>query len=107
MVPRAWSHLLGVVSGTRWTPETRTPEAWRDYVREQLGVDRPAAMTDGRRPGFRDWREGYDPDTWLDRESTRPAPRSSRCTASIRCPEFTADAGLDRPGRSGPALSAR
>ena len=24
-------------------------------------------MTDGRTPTFRDWSEGYDPDTWLDR----------------------------------------
>ena len=24
-------------------------------------------LTDGRTPAYRDWREGYDPDTWLDR----------------------------------------
>jgi acetoin utilization protein AcuC len=24
-------------------------------------------MTDGRNPAWRDWREGYDPETWLDR----------------------------------------
>jgi acetoin utilization protein AcuC len=24
-------------------------------------------MTDGRDPVFRDWSQGYDPDTWLDR----------------------------------------
>jgi acetoin utilization protein AcuC len=24
-------------------------------------------MTDGRNPVFRDWSEGFDPDTWLDR----------------------------------------
>ena len=41
VVPRAWSHLLGVVSGAPLDPETRTPEAWRAYVRERLGVDAP------------------------------------------------------------------
>ena len=32
-------------------------------------------MGDGLPPEFRDWREGYDPDTWLDREinATRSA----------------------------------
>jgi acetoin utilization protein AcuC len=25
-------------------------------------------MTDGREPRYRDWREGYDPDSWLDRQ---------------------------------------
>ena len=25
-------------------------------------------LTDGREPGFRDWADGYDPDSWLDRE---------------------------------------
>jgi acetoin utilization protein AcuC len=24
-------------------------------------------MTDGRDPAYRDWSEGYDPATWLDR----------------------------------------
>jgi acetoin utilization protein AcuC len=24
-------------------------------------------MTDGRTPAFRDWADGYDPESWLDR----------------------------------------
>ena len=24
-------------------------------------------MTDGRTPAWRDWADGFDPDTWLDR----------------------------------------
>ena len=44
VVPRAWSHLLGVVvrhaAGRR---RRATPEAWRDYVPERLGVDAPRA----------------------------------------------------------------
>jgi acetoin utilization protein AcuC len=75
VVPRAWSHLLGVVSGRPVDPATPTPEAWREYVRERLRVDAPRRMTDGRAPEWRDWREGYDPDNWLDREvnATRTA----------------------------------
>ena len=75
VVPRAWSHLLGVVSGSPLDPSTSTPEAWRAYVMEKLHVTAPRSMGDGRTPEFRDWREGYDPGTWLDREinATRSA----------------------------------
>ena len=75
VVPRAWSHLLGVVSGVPVDVETPIPEAWRAYVRERLGAEAPRRMTDGRTPAYRDWREGYNPDTWLDREvhATRQA----------------------------------
>ena len=75
VVPRAWSHLLGVVSGSPVDVATPTPEAWRAYVRERIGVEAPKQMTDGRRPDYRDWRQGYDPGTWLDREvnATRTA----------------------------------
>jgi acetoin utilization protein AcuC len=75
VVPRAWSHLLGIVSGTPLDAQTPTPEGWRAYVRERLGTEPPLRMTDGRSPAYKDWREGYDPDTWLDREinATRTA----------------------------------
>ena len=67
VVPRAWTHLLAVVSGTPLDAAVETPLAWRDEVRARLGVRAPSRMTDGRNPAFRDWSEGYDPDTWLDR----------------------------------------
>jgi acetoin utilization protein AcuC len=75
VVPRAWSHLLGVVAGSPVDVDTPTPEAWRAHVRERIGAEAPRRMTDGRRPDYRDWRRGYDPDTWLDREvnATRAA----------------------------------
>jgi acetoin utilization protein AcuC len=73
VVPRAWTHLLAVVSGRPLAPALSTPESWREEVRERLGVRAPSLMTDGRSPAYRDWSEGYDPDTWLDRaiQSTR------------------------------------
>ena len=43
-------------------------DAGRAYVGERTTVQPPTTLTDGREPGFRDWTEGYDPDTWLDRE---------------------------------------
>jgi acetoin utilization protein AcuC len=67
VVPRAWTHLLAVVSGHPLEPDTATPESWRAYVRETLGRTAPARMTDGRDPAYRDWAEGYDPASWLDR----------------------------------------
>jgi acetoin utilization protein AcuC len=75
VVPRAWSHLLAVVSGTPLDPSTATPEAWRAYVREKVGAQAPLRMTDGGDPSYRPWGQGYDPDAWLDREinATRTA----------------------------------
>ena len=53
-------------------------------------------LTDGRTPAYRDWREGYDPDTWLDRAIHATRRRSSRCTASTRCPEPRSAESNDR-----------
>jgi len=67
VVPRAWSHLLSVVGGRPLDPETTTPDSWREYVLETTGRTAPHRLTDGRDPVYRDWSEGYDPATWLDR----------------------------------------
>ena len=67
VVPRAWTHLLAIVSGRPLEPDTETPEAWREHVRTALGRTAPLRLTDGRPPAYRDWSEGYDPHTWLDR----------------------------------------
>jgi acetoin utilization protein AcuC len=67
VVPRAWTHLLAAVSGSPLTVDLDTPEAWREEIRERLGVRGPSRMTDSRPTVYRDWRDGYDPDTWLDR----------------------------------------
>jgi acetoin utilization protein AcuC len=75
VVPRAWSHLLAVVAGRPLDPGTPVPEEWRESVRHRLGRVGPIRMTDGRNPVFRDWEQGYDPDSWLDRavHATREA----------------------------------
>ncbi len=67
VVPRAWSHLLAVVGGQPLDVATATPDSWREHVRERLGRTAPYRLTDGRDPAYRDWSDGYDPGTWLDR----------------------------------------
>ena len=67
VVPRAWTHLLSIVAGRPLEPTLETPGDWREHVRTALGRVAPMRMTDGRSPAYRDWSEGYDPDTWLDR----------------------------------------
>lgn len=75
VVPRIWSHLLGIVGGVPVDPAAAVPDAWRAHVRERLGVAAPMVMTDGRAAAYRDIREGFDPGTWLDRSimATREA----------------------------------
>jgi acetoin utilization protein AcuC len=67
VVPRAWTHLLAIVAGRPLDPATETPDAWRQHIRTALGRTAPHRLTDGRDPAYRDWSQGYDPDTWLDR----------------------------------------
>src|SRR4051794_34822347 len=75
VVPRAWTHLLSIVSGSPLDVSLDTPADWRAEVTGRLGVRAPSRMSDGRTPAFRDWSEGYDPNTWLDRavQATRDA----------------------------------
>ncbi|NYD43508.1 acetoin utilization protein AcuC [Nocardioides panaciterrulae] len=67
VVPRAWTHLLAIVGGHPLDPLTETPAGWRAWVRDRLGRTPPYRLTDGREIAWRDWSEGYDPETWLDR----------------------------------------
>jgi acetoin utilization protein AcuC len=75
VVPRSWTHLLGIVAGTPVDPATDVPGDWRAFVQQSMGRLGPMRMTDGRHPVYRHWGEGYDPDTWLDRaiNATRTA----------------------------------
>jgi acetoin utilization protein AcuC len=67
VVPRSWTHLLAAVGGVPLDPTTDVPAEWRGLVEERLHRRAPARMGDGRDPAYRDWSEGYDPATWLDR----------------------------------------
>ncbi|MFF9004068.1 acetoin utilization protein AcuC [Streptomyces achromogenes] len=67
VVPRSWTHLVGIVAGRPVAPETEIPEGWRRDVfarTRQLG---PQRMTDGRWPvEYGDWETGYDPADRID-----------------------------------------
>jgi len=75
VVPRAWAHLIAIVSGHPLDPSCETPQQWRDRVAQLRGSPARMTMTDGRIPGFRAWEQGYDPASWLDRsiQATREA----------------------------------
>jgi acetoin utilization protein AcuC len=70
VVPRAWTHLLAEAAERPIPPETPTPQAWRDYVRERTGARAPERMTDsehGSDPEVWTWASGYDPANPVDR----------------------------------------
>ena len=75
VVPRAWTHLLGIVADRPIDPETPTPAEWQSFVQQRRGVLAPSRMSDGRSPGYRAWEQGFDPASWLDRSinATRQA----------------------------------
>ncbi len=89
VVPRAWTHLLAVVSGSPLGLGDRHPGC---LARARSGSGSASAprsrMTDGRNPAYRDWSEGYDPDTWLDRaiQATRDVgvPLQRSRSANVR-----------------------
>ena len=62
VVPRAWTHLLSIVSGEPLDPQLATPEAWR----QQLGPYAPIAMTDGGDVTYQDFSSGYSPSSRID-----------------------------------------
>ena len=62
VVPRAWTHLLAIVSGHPLAPQTAIPQAWRDEVIQPA----PTAMTDGCDVTFRPFTEGFSPASRLD-----------------------------------------
>lgn len=66
VVPRAWTHLLGVVAGTPVEPDRAIPESWRAAASAQgLRAEPPGAMTDGATPTWDPWQPGGE--TAVDR----------------------------------------
>ncbi|QDP98300.1 acetoin utilization protein AcuC [Microlunatus elymi] len=62
VVPRAWAHLLGVVSGTPIASEAEIPQRWRDTI----GPTAPTVMTDGCPVDYTPFTDGIDPASRLD-----------------------------------------
>ncbi|MFJ7066309.1 acetoin utilization protein AcuC [Streptomyces sp. NPDC101115] len=67
VVPRSWTHLVGIAAHAPIDPESVIPSSWRDEVYARTRQPGPVRMTDGRWPvGWRGWEEGYDPADRLD-----------------------------------------
>ncbi|ORT53848.1 acetoin utilization protein AcuC [Streptomyces sp. CB03238] len=67
VVPRSWTHLVGIAAGAPVEPESVVPSSWRDEVYARTRQLAPGRMTDGRWPvEWRGWDEGYDPADRLD-----------------------------------------
>jgi acetoin utilization protein AcuC len=62
VVPRAWTHLLGIVSGEPVSPQTRIPEAWR----AELDGLTPEMMTDHADVSYPAFEDGFTPESRLD-----------------------------------------
>ena len=62
VVPRAWTHLLAIVSGQPVDPSTPVPESWRAAV----GESAPLTMSDGSDAGFRPFDAGFTPHSRVD-----------------------------------------
>jgi acetoin utilization protein AcuC len=62
VVPRAWTHLLGIVSGEPIDPSTRVPESWR----AEIGESAPLTMSDGSDASFRHFDAGFTPHSRVD-----------------------------------------
>lgn len=76
VVPRAWTHLLGELTGAPIDPATETPDGWRELAGRRGGERAPLRMTDGRDPAYRHWEGGGgDPGDPVDRavQATRDA----------------------------------
>jgi acetoin utilization protein AcuC len=82
VVPRAWTHLLGIVSGEPVAPETVVPDAWRAEVGEPM----PLTMSDGASVAFRPFDEGISPESRID--------QAIIATRNAVFPELGLDPGL-------------
>jgi acetoin utilization protein AcuC len=67
-VPRAWAHLLAIVTGEPLDPATATPRAWRDLAARRCPDRRaPDVMTDGMDPAYEPWSPGVGAPDAVDR----------------------------------------
>ncbi|MFE1954529.1 MULTISPECIES: acetoin utilization protein AcuC [Streptomyces] len=67
VVPRSWTHLVGIAAGREIAPETVIPDGWRQDAYARTRQLAPQRMTDGRWPvSYREWEAGYDPADRLD-----------------------------------------
>lgn len=68
VVPRAWTHLIGVATGHPVDPATPVPTEWLQHVRDNYDREAPELMGDrgGRPIRYGDWADGYHPEDPVD-----------------------------------------
>jgi acetoin utilization protein AcuC len=71
VVPRTWTHLLGIVAGTPVDPVIETPVKWRELARSLTGETAPVTMTDGASARYVPFSSGVDPGDPVDRAIMR------------------------------------
>ena len=91
VVPRAWTHLLGIVGGEPVPPETPTPAAWRADIgdRRPDHDDRRRATSASSRsrtgsPRRAGWTRPSSPPGGRCSPSWGSIPSTDRCRASVR-----------------------
>ena len=62
-VPRAWTHLLAVLTGEPVDPASPVPDSWQNLAhRRRPSRDVPVTMTDGIAPQWTPWQPSGEPD---------------------------------------------
>ena len=87
VVPRTWSHLIGIAAHRPVDPRTPVPQVWLDVVRQRYGHAAVPEMTDHEAAVFRPWSGGYDPADDVD--------RAVRATRGAVFPSLGLDPDLD------------
>ncbi|WP_372497986.1 acetoin utilization protein AcuC [Sinomonas terrae] len=73
VVPRVWTHLVGIAAGHPIQLRAAIPESWRDYVRERHperllpGEGLPESMGEEADTWWRSWDIGFNPNDAVDR----------------------------------------
>ena len=63
-VPRAWTHLIAVLTGAAIDPNTPTPQQWRALAADRWSRSTvPQTMTDGGSASYRSWYPGDEMDS--------------------------------------------
>ena len=71
VVPRTWTHLLGIAAGAPVEPAEQTPLPWRELARSLTGETAPETMTDGAPANYVPFSSGMDPGDPVDRSIMR------------------------------------
>ncbi|MDO8106483.1 acetoin utilization protein AcuC [Isoptericola sp. b441] len=67
VVPRVWTHLIGIAAHAPVPLDAPVPEVWREAGERVFGFPMPTLMGEGSVVRVRDWSEGYDPADDVDR----------------------------------------